>query len=107
MTDIEIEVDKAKGEQTDSTDSGGSGGGGGRRSTIIVKGEFGTTQIPPDTECNKCDTQAVGVLIIPPELYDELITEEIIPLCGEHRDEMQVKFEEVWDIMEFRRFVDA
>jgi len=86
-----------------SSSSGGSGGG--VRSTVVVKGLYGTEQIPPDTTCEKCGTRAVGVLVFEKRLGNKT-TKDGRPLCSRHRDNFKESNPAGWDEMEFKRFVD-
>lgn len=91
-------------EETEGSDgsAGNKGGSGGRRSTIIVKGNYGTKTISPDTDCEKCDDRAVGVLIV-----KKSASVGTTALCSDHRDRLKNEYPETWKHVEFRRFVDA
>lgn len=91
----------------DGDSGGGSGGsrGGGSRTTVMVKGLYGTDQYPPDTTCHKCGTRAVGVLVMEKRL-GEKVTKTGRPMCSRHRDVFKKSNTASWEEFEFRRFVD-
>lgn len=105
MNDINIDVDRSKGDESTSGSSG-AGAGGGIRKTITVKREYGTEQIPPDTRCQECGTRAIGVVVIESDYTDQL-GKSCEPLCSNHkRSRYGSDLEDVRGF-EWRRFVDA
>lgn len=88
-----------------SSGSGGGGHSGNVRTTIIVKSHYGTEQVPPDTECEKCPNRAVGVLVLG-QMMGNKRTKKTRPLCSRHRDEFKRGVGDVWEEYDFRRFVD-
>ncbi len=94
-----------EGSEDSSSSGSNSGGNGGRRSTVIVKGHYGTEQVPPDTECEKCSRRAVGVLVLEQRLGNKG-TKKTRPLCSNHRDSLKAQLGDVWEEYDFRRFVD-
>lgn len=108
--DEDIGLDDLSGAVTDegsssSGSSGGGGHGGNVRTTIIVKSHYGTEQVPPNTECEKCPNRSVGVLVLD-QMMGNKRTKKTRPLCSRHRDEFKRGVGDVWEEYDFRRFVD-
>jgi len=108
MTDkIDISIGKSAETEDEQSGSGSGSSGAGRRSPISVSEEYGTAFYGVRTECEKCGSRAVGVIIIPEEILPEDSVCRSHPLCGKHRDLAREEFSSVWESSEFRRFVDA
>lgn len=105
--DIQIDIEKSASDDEQSGSTGNSGGGNTRRSAISVQEEYGTSFYGADTECKKCDTRAVGVLIMPDKIVPESAVCRSVPLCRNHRDQTMDQFGTAWTASEFLRFVDA
>jgi len=105
--DIQIDIEKSAASDEQSGSTGNSSGGSTRRSPISVREKYGTSFYGTETECKKCDTRAVGVLIVPDKIAPDEAVGRSVPLCRGHRDEAADQFDTAWTASEFRRFVDA
>jgi len=107
---IELNNDslEAGGSSTDNSSTGSnSKGSGGRRSMITVSNKYGTTCFGTNTSCEVCNSRAVGVFILPDEHKPDDNIRRAYPMCSSHRDDTREDYDSLWEVAEFRRFVDA
>lgn len=71
-----------------------------------MKGLYGTTQYPPDTECKTCGERAVVVFKVMQDVGKHEY-EAGFPLCGKHRDKFKERHPDDARYGEFVRFVDV
>lgn len=92
---------------SESSNSGGDSrsGGGGVREPVVVKGEYGTTFFPAHTECDECNRNAEGVLVIRSgsDDGDRRITDKEV-YCRTHREKLEKNQDIDVDNWDYRQF---
>lgn len=72
---------------------------------MILDGMYGSRTFPPNSECSRCHTRAIGVLV-KDRRHGGMEFEDGEPLCGNHRDMIKLAEERRWEQDDWRRFVD-